>query len=148
MQGRNQQCSCAYSLLHLSARSHRESTGTGSQGGCRLPNSVRVQSQVGYGLEQPGIMGGVPAHGRWQPLRCIPTPFHSMIPWLYQCNSYNSMKGNTDEWLGIKSFLHLCWKLSLYTRKIWNTSLHTHEFRLIQLKKFIYKDEQSFSHTL
>jgi len=30
--------------------------------GCHLPGSV--QGQVGWGFEQPGLVEGVPAHGR------------------------------------------------------------------------------------
>jgi len=35
-----------------------------AQGSCGCPLPGRVQGQVGRGLEQPGLMEGVPAHGR------------------------------------------------------------------------------------
>ena len=35
-----------------------------AQRGCRCPISGSVQGQVGWGFEQPGLVEGVPAHGR------------------------------------------------------------------------------------
>jgi len=37
--------------------------------GCALPGSV--QGQVGWGFEQPGLVEGVPAHGRGVGTRSI-----------------------------------------------------------------------------
>lgn len=35
-----------------------------ASGGCECPSPGRVQSQVGEGLEQPDLVGGIPAHGK------------------------------------------------------------------------------------
>uniref|UniRef100_A0A8C3PK68 Uncharacterized protein n=1 Tax=Calidris pygmaea TaxID=425635 RepID=A0A8C3PK68_9CHAR len=35
-----------------------------AQGSCGCPFPGGVQGQVGWGFEQPGLVGGVPAHGR------------------------------------------------------------------------------------
>ena len=50
--------------------------------GCRLPGSA--QGQVAWDFEQPGLVEGVPAHGRgagmrWA-IRCLPT---QTILWVY-----------------------------------------------------------------
>jgi len=35
-----------------------------AQGSCGCPLSGSVQGEVGWSSEQPGLVGGVPAHGR------------------------------------------------------------------------------------
>jgi len=35
-----------------------------AQRGCGCPTLGSVQGQAGWGFEQPGLVGGVPAHGR------------------------------------------------------------------------------------
>lgn len=36
-----------------------------AQAGCGHPSPGSVQGQAGYSLDQPGLMGDVPDHGRW-----------------------------------------------------------------------------------
>ncbi|NXR13322.1 PRP39 factor, partial [Semnornis frantzii] len=43
---------------------HGYSLGQVVQAGCGFPLPVYVQGPIGHGLEQPGLVGGVPAHGR------------------------------------------------------------------------------------
>ena len=58
-----------------------------AQRGCGCPLPGGLQGQPGWGFEQPGLEGGVPAYSRGLELRDLkgifqPKPFYDfMIPW-------------------------------------------------------------------
>ena len=52
---------CKEEVLHCEGGEALEQVAQRS-GGCPIPGSV--QGQVGWGFEQPGLVEGVPAHGR------------------------------------------------------------------------------------
>jgi len=59
--------------------------------GCPLPG--RIQGQVGWGSEHPGLVEGVPAHGRgagmrWS-IRSLPT---QTVPWFYDLWLYTESR--------------------------------------------------------
>jgi len=65
-----------------------------AQRSCGCPLAGSVQGQVRWGFEQPGLVEGVPAHGRggWNSMifKVPSNPNHSMILWLiyFQAREY------------------------------------------------------------
>ena len=52
---------CKEEVLHCEGG---EALAQGAQRGCGCPIPGSVQGRVGWGFEQPGLVEGVPAHGR------------------------------------------------------------------------------------
>ena len=51
-----------------------------AQGSCGGPIPGSAQGQVGWGFGQPGLVGGIPAHGRgwnWVIFKVLSNPNHS-----------------------------------------------------------------------
>jgi len=70
--------------LEILPREGGETLAQVAQRSCGYPLPGSVQGQVGWGFEQPGLVEGVPAHGRgigtrWS-LRSVPT---QTIFWFY-----------------------------------------------------------------
>lgn len=122
---------------------------TSQNAGLNSPPQAPDVTQGSNKFPAPGRAGGSNAltHTVYSPPQQGQHAIEKALP---QCNSCDLQTAITDKELGIKSFLSFCWKSSLYTRKIWNTSLHTHTQTSASpiFKIYLQECSQRFSHTL
>ena len=57
-----------------------------AQRGCECPLPGKIQGQAGWGFEQPGLEGGVPAYSRRLKLDDLKGPFQPKL--FYGCDLY------------------------------------------------------------